>query len=436
LTGAIVPKKPKTPSNGLTSRFLDNLRPIGREYEVADKQARGLRVRVTPRGAVSFVWYWRDGERTRRHTFGRYGNFDGRVSLKQARSELIQRKELLSQGVKPLALADGVPGNWRELIERYYRNNVENVHKAPIKTRQALDHDILPVIGSRKLNAVTRATIADLVERIVRRGSPSQAETVLGVLRQLDKYAVTRGYIEHPLTLALDKRSLGVGYQVGTRALDIKNGELNTDNKEIYRFWHDIDKTTLSKQVKIGLKLLLLTGVRSGELRLAKWDEFDFERATWTIPSAHVKRSARASTPAHDFTVPLTPLSMGLLQELKAEGFDYVIGCVEDEQSGDLPLSERALSKALRRQFSPPARGGEPPLAMEPFTPHDLRRTVRTHLAILNIPPHIAEKTLNHSLGTIERTYNKYSYLDERRAAMETWHARIVEIIKGASDAD
>ena len=60
-------------------------------------------------------------------------------------------------------------------------------------------------------------------------------------------------------------------------------------------------------------------------------------------------------------------------------------------------------------------------LTIEQVRPHDFRRTVRTHLEKLNIAPHIAEKCLNHSLGAINATYNKNSYLDERREALERW---------------
>ncbi len=223
--------------------------------------------------------------------------------------------------------------------------------------------------------------------------------------------------------------SLGIGSRVGTRALDIKDGELDATGGEIKQLWHGLDDTKISKQIQLGLKLLLLTGVRSGELRLATWDQINFDKKTWTIPGENIKHSAQSKTKARDFTVPLTDTALALFKDLKADGFKYIIG-FDDPLTGEgSPLSDRALSKALRRQFYPRVTTTPPPLTFEPCTPHDLRRTVRTHLSSLNIPPHIAEKCLNHSLGHIEQTYNKYSYLDERREALELWDRRIQELI-------
>jgi len=75
--------------------------------------------------------------------------------------------------------------------------------------------------------------------------------------------------------------------------------------------------------------------------------------------------------------------------------------------------SDKALGRAMRRLFEIGA------LDIEPVRPHDFRRTIRTHLEKLNVAPHIAEKCLNHSLGAINAVYNKNTYFDERREALE-----------------
>ncbi|HTE41310.1 MAG TPA: hypothetical protein VK629_10780, partial [Steroidobacteraceae bacterium] len=62
---------------------------------------------------------------------------------------------------------------------------------------------------------------------------------------------------------------------------------------------------------------------------------------------------------------------------------------------------------------------------IEPFTPHDLRRTVRTGLAKLKVEPHIAERVLNHVQERIAGTYDVHDYADEKRAALEKWAAHL-----------
>ena len=84
----------------------------------------------------------------------------------------------------------------------------------------------------------------------------------------------------------------------------------------------------------------------------------------------------------------------------------------------DAALTEKSLNLAMRRLFT---RGKPPLLAFEGErpTPHDLRRTVRTHLSkTLRVPPHVAEKCLNHSLGRVFSTYDQGDYLDDRRVAL------------------
>jgi integrase len=71
---------------------------------------------------------------------------------------------------------------------------------------------------------------------------------------------------------------------------------------------------------------------------------------------------------------------------------------------------------------------------VENFTIHDLRRTARTHLSKLKVPPHVAEKCLNHKTKGIENTYNKDDYFAERRDALARW-AELVDACESGHDA-
>ena len=88
--------------------------------------------------------------------------------------------------------------------------------------------------------------------------------------------------------------------------------------------------------------------------------------------------------------------------------------------------SEKTLGKAMRRLFILEVESEEGEkgrvLTIEHATPHDLRRTMRTHLGeTLGVEPHIAERCLNHSLGKLTATYDKGEYLEQRRNAMSLW---------------
>ncbi|MEW8389135.1 MAG: tyrosine-type recombinase/integrase, partial [Candidatus Thiodiazotropha sp.] len=93
-------------------------------------------------------------------------------------------------------------------------------------------------------------------------------------------------------------------------------------------------------------------------------------------------------------------------------------------------LTDKALGRAVKRLHSLKGKDGVPLMDIPRWTPHDLRRTMRTHMDDLRIPPHIAEKCLNHSLGAIERTYNKNDLLKQRREALEKWADYVDVVVK------
>jgi integrase len=153
-----------------------------------------------------------------------------------------------------------------------------------------------------------------------------------------------------------------------------------------------------------------LTGVRTAELLQAKWEHIQDNE--WFIPEENSKTTA--------WTVPIVPPVASLLDELQeiADHFesDWVMASTTDE-----PLSDKALARAIRRLRDKKDDKGKLLLDIPDFTPHDFRRTLRTHLEDLDVPPYVAEKCLNHSLGRIERTYNRNELLEQRREALQKW---------------
>jgi integrase len=74
--------------------------------------------------------------------------------------------------------------------------------------------------------------------------------------------------------------------------------------------------------------------------------------------------------------------------------------------------------------------------AISNWTLHDLRRTAATGMARLNFPPHVVDKVLNDASGTIRgvaAVYNRFAYLEERRAALEAWGRYVENLVKPMS---
>ena len=129
--------------------------------------------------------------------------------------------------------------------------------------------------------------------------------------------------------------------------------------------------------------------------------------------------------------VPLSPLALGLLRRLKelAGESEYVLPAYASKK-GRKSYTERVLTRAVREN--------EKHFGIPHWTPHDLRRTCRTGMSGLKgsdgkpaVEPHIAERVLNHAQPGIAGVYDRFAYLDEKRAALEKWGEHLQAIIEG-----
>ena len=406
--------KHTSPRTGFTTAWLDNVKPKAKRIEYADAGCRGLRLRVEPTGRKSFVWYFRDGEKNRVLTLGRYGAGEDCISLKDARQALQQAKEKHADGISPALPAD-TPTTVAELAEIFYDRRILPHRKVPEVVRMVLDNDIIPKLGKKKLTTLSAPVIATMIEQVVDRGARTHAGKVLAIVKQMFRFAEARGWIDRNPAYALDKKDLSI-------IDNVRDRHLSAD--EIQALWRALDHyERLSEQVKLGLRVLLLTGVRTAELLLAKWEHIQTD--AWFIPEANSKTTA--------WTVPIVPAVASVLGDLREIadyfGSDWVLA---SDTGG--PLDDKALARAIRRLREKTDDNGELLLDIPDFTPHDFRRTLRTHLEDLGVQPYVAEKCLNHSLGRIERTYNRNELLEQRRDALQKWTDYVYSLVTPADN--
>src|SRR5690606_27079036 len=142
--------------------------------------------------------------------------------------------------------------------------------------------------------------------------------------------------------------------------------------------------------------------------------EFDLDEKKWSLPKERSKSGVA-------IVIPLPPLAMKILEELKVRAFgsDYVFP--NRRSSKNLHMGKDTLNRAIAKLFGvEPGKKKQPPNVMgdiEYFTVHDLRRTCRSLLASLSVPPHVAERCLNHKLKGVEAIYDRYDYFQEREVA-------------------
>lgn len=161
------------------------------------------------------------------------------------------------------------------------------------------------------------------------------------------------------------------------------------------------------------IQLLILTGCRRDEIGRLRWSEIDLEACTITLPPARTKNH-------NQHVVPLTGKALAILQAVqkKRAGREHVFGKGQGGYSG-WSKSKVALDAAAKLK--------------EEWTLHDIRRTVRTGLGRLSVAPHIAEAVLNHLPAKLIRTYDRNTYENEKRAALEQWASYLAVALAQAS---
>ncbi|NMP79101.1 tyrosine-type recombinase/integrase [Pseudoalteromonas arctica] len=298
----------------------------------------------------------------------------------------------------------------KEFIERDIKVNRKDVD--PVI--RMFKKDILPFIGNYKLKEITRRDILNKVlDPIKDRGSNTQANKTLSILKQMFDFGVERDLMQGNPVSTVKKKSVGGLEKSRTRALEFE---------EVIQVFERLPKLGISQQVIYALKCITLTGCRPIEVTGAQWQEFDFDKMIWTIPADRVKQNKDGE---RTHKVPITQNMVILLDELRAAfGYlnsKYVFPSTTTNKSGpgEQPIDRHSLSRSISRKLEQ--------LGVPKFVPHDLRRTVATRLGDVDIgaDPIVIEKILNHQLQGVQGVYNMQEYMEKRRKALEEWGEKI-----------
>ncbi|WP_269633978.1 tyrosine-type recombinase/integrase [Pelomonas sp. BJYL3] len=386
----------------LTDTALKNLKPRERLYKVSDRD--GMYATVSPGGTVTFRYDYRLNGRRETLTLGRYGA-DG-ISLAKARERVLEARRAVAEGVSP---AQGKQREKRRLTEakRFGEFTVRWSAEARMADstramrKSILDRDILPVFQNRLLTEITADDLRELCNKVKARGAPATAVHVRDIVKQVYSFAILHG--EKVANPADDVGPSSIATFVPKdRALSPSEIRVALDQMEYVASYPTI---------KLGLKLILLTLVRKGELINATWDEVDFEKAVWSIPKERMKA-------AKPHNVYLSQQALDIMVALRtcAGGSRYLIPSRYD---ADKPMSNATLNRVTQLVVTRAKQHMQP---LEPFTVHDLRRTGSTILNELGFNSDWIEKCLAHEDGRSSRgVYNKAEYAEQRRHMLQEW---------------
>jgi integrase len=386
----------------LTDTALRRLKAQAKDYKVTDRD--GMYAVVKPSGTVVFRYDYRLNGRRETLTIGRYGA-DG-ISLARAREQCLAARRAVAEGQSPAQEKQREKRrlkeakSFSEFAERWF-SEAAMADSTRAMRRTIFDRDIVDLWRHRLLTEISPDDLRALCNKVKERGAPATAIHVRDIVKQIYGFAILHG-----------ERVINPADSVGPAPIATfapKDRALSA--AEICLMLRQLEQVPTLPTIRLGLRLILLTLVRKGELQDAVWDEVDFANAVWTIPKERMKR-------AKPHNVYLSQQALDILVALRTCAGDsrYLLPSRYDS---DAPMSRATFNRVTTRVV---ALAQAERLPLEPFTVHDLRRTGSTLLNELGFNRDWIEKCLAHEDGRSSRgIYNKAEYAVQRRHMLQEW---------------
>jgi integrase len=379
----------------MTARTVDALRPPGSgQIDYWDAGNPGFGLRVSAGGRKTWVAMYRHRNAKRRLTLGTYPV----LSLADAREKAAKAHHLVQyDGVDPAAAkhADRAAKTFQELALDYLERYAKRKKRSWRKDEAILQQNVLPGLGRRKAKDITRGDIIGVLEDIVTRGAPIQANRTLEIVRKLFNWAISQDLLE-----------FNPAYRLPKPSSENRSDRVLSDD-EIFSVWKAFD--TEAPLTAATFKLRLMTAQRGAEIVAMRWDQIDGN--WWTIPGTVAKNGL-----AH--RVALSPQVLALLNSIRplGKGSPWVFpGAANNDHRTAI---HKAHSRIRRR-------------AGVNFVPHDLRRTAASRMTGMGISRLVVSKLLNHVETGVTAVYDRHSYDIEKSAALDAWGMLLEQIVEG-----
>jgi integrase len=333
------------------------------------------------------------------------------VSLEAARKRRAETKALLAAGKDP---GDAKKEEKRKIMlqrsnlfehaaQEWFETRRHEWKPSSTRTKRVyLDNYLLRQLASKPVAEIKAPELLDMLRAIESRGTLDTARRVMQMCSQIFSFAVATGRTEYNPVPDL-RRALKT--PVVKHHSFLRADELPMYLKKLNTY----DGSLLTK---LALRLLLLTFVRTRELRGAEWTEIDWEKAQWRIPAERMKMK-------EEHIVPLAVQSIKVLRELeKISGHRQYL--FPNEHNPSTFMSENTMLYALYRMgYHSRATG------------HGFRSTASTILNEHEFRGDVIERQLAHGeRNRVRAAYNYAQYLTERREMMQWWADYLDEAAK------
>jgi integrase len=360
----------------------------------------GLQLWIQPNGTRWWYLAYRYRGAQKQLTLGPYPS----VSLAEAREKREAARKLLRDDIDPAALrqkmaADrALPGDtFKEVALEYVAKlRREGLASTTLIKKEWLLDFAYPALGDKRISEIKPINVLRVLQELEARGTYESARRLRSTIGAVCRYAIATARAESDPTIAL---------RDAITTPTVKSRAAITDVKEFGGLLRAIDNFDGQPTTQAGLKLMALLFPRPGELRLAQWNEFDFNAKIWTIPPAKTKMR-------REHRIFLAPQALTVLNGLRAiTGHRELLfpGFV----SWKRPISENTLNGALRRLG----------YGQDEMTSHGFRASASTLLNESGLWSMDAiERQLAHvESNDVRRAYARGEHWDERIKMMIWW---------------
>jgi len=356
--------------------------PESGQYTLWDATFRQFGLRISQGGTKTFTVM--HGPLRERVTVGRYPT----ISLAQARArakEIVADRTLNAHRPPSITFDDA---QQKFFLAQRQKNKVSTV----AQYERLFKRHLLPRLCRRKLADIKPHDITHIIDRILT--TPSECNHAHSAAQTFFRWAVRRHYIDRSPMEGMEKPTK---YHPRERTL--------TDD-ELRAVWRAAQEYGYPFGTIV--QLLILTGQRRSEIGKLKWSYLGKDNVT--LPPEIVKNNR-----AHTF--PLGTTAAHILEHAPRLGDFVFMARWNDKPCNGWQSCTFTLMKKCRTSH---------------WTLHDLRRTFATNLAALGVAPHIVERLLNHTGGTISGVaaiYNRHAYMAEMLEAIQKWEKHLAALV-------
>ncbi|MEH5096372.1 tyrosine-type recombinase/integrase [Atlantibacter hermannii] len=386
----------------LTDIQIKRAKPQDKPYTLNDGQ--GLSLLINPDGSKGWRFRFRFAGKARLMSFGSYDL----VSLAEARERRDTARKQVANGIDPveerkarkLAQQLSTENSFEAICREWHANKADRwtvaYREEIIKT---FEQDVFPFIGKRPISEIKPLELLEVLRRIEKRGALEKTRKVRQRCGEVYRYAIITGRAEYnpapDLAIAL--------------TVPKQKHHPFLSAEELSLFIGDLEAYTGSIITKNATKIVMLTGVRTQEMRFATWDEVDLAKGIWEIPAERMKMR-------RPHIVPLSIQVIELFKQLKpiTGHYPYIfIG----RNNRSKPISKESVSQVIELLgYKGRATG------------HGFRHSMSTILHEHGFDSAWIEMQLAHvDKNSIRGTYNHAIYLENRRIMLQWYSDKLME---------